>query len=269
MAFDAYDRSIQLLSSLACLIKKLATCNPDLTKQLRRAAQSVSLNISEANQRCGKDRRHLFRVALGSAAEVASCLDIAVALDYLGEHRGRARPRAHRSRPRDDLPARDQVAPWRPSRGAPRSRGTPHRAGRSWVRPHKSASSRSRTARADIGVDRPAPGIRDIERGADLGSAAVGHGVEPPAVLAGAARTLGDIVGDAGGGALDLVGQIRAVLPELREDRAEGADEVEGVGVGDQHGSEDLSVVEECACASRGTPGRRGHARKRPSAHDQ
>ncbi len=85
MAFDAYDRSIQLLGTLASLIKKLASCDPDLTKQLRRAAQSVSLNISEANQRCGKDRRHLFRIALGSAAEVASCLDIAVALEYLGE----------------------------------------------------------------------------------------------------------------------------------------------------------------------------------------
>ena len=85
MAFDAYDRSIQLLSALASLIKKLTTRDPDLTKQLRRAAQSVSLNISEASQRCGKDRRHLFRVALGSAAEVASCLDVAVALDYLGE----------------------------------------------------------------------------------------------------------------------------------------------------------------------------------------
>ena len=85
MAFEAYDRSIQLLSSLGKLIKRLTTCDPDLTRQLRRAAQSVSQNLSEGNQRCGKDRRHLFRIALGSAAEVASCLDIAVALDYLGE----------------------------------------------------------------------------------------------------------------------------------------------------------------------------------------
>lgn len=85
MSFDAYDCSIQLLRALASLIKKLTTCDPDLTKQLRRAAQSVSQNISEANQRCGKDRRHLFRIALGSAAEVGSCLDIAVALGYLGE----------------------------------------------------------------------------------------------------------------------------------------------------------------------------------------
>ena len=85
MAFDAYDRSIQLLTVLVPLMRKLATCDPDLTKQLRRAGQSISLNLSEGNQRCGKDRRHLFRLALGSAAEVASALDIAVALDYLGE----------------------------------------------------------------------------------------------------------------------------------------------------------------------------------------
>ena len=35
------------------------------------------------NQRAGKDRRNRFRCALGSAAEVASCLDVALALDYV------------------------------------------------------------------------------------------------------------------------------------------------------------------------------------------
>ena len=83
MTFEAYDRSLQLLRSLAPLLKALATHDPDLTKQLRRAAQSVQLNIAEANGRVGKDRRHLFRIALASAAEVTACLDSAIALESL------------------------------------------------------------------------------------------------------------------------------------------------------------------------------------------
>jgi four helix bundle protein len=83
MPFDAYDRSLQLLRCLAPLIARLAKHDADLTKQLRRAAASVSLNVSEANQRRGKDRAHLFRIALGSAAEVTACLEVAVALAYV------------------------------------------------------------------------------------------------------------------------------------------------------------------------------------------
>ncbi len=83
MTFDAYDRSLDMQRALAPLVKLLATHDADLTKQLRRAATSVTLDISEANRRAGKDRSHLFRVALGSAAEVTACIDTAVAHEYL------------------------------------------------------------------------------------------------------------------------------------------------------------------------------------------
>ena len=83
VTFDAYDRSLQLLRSLVPVFEKLGRHDPNLTRQLRRAAASVGLNVAEANRRAGKDRRHLFRVALGSAAEVTACLDIALALDAL------------------------------------------------------------------------------------------------------------------------------------------------------------------------------------------
>ena len=83
MAFDAYDRSLSLLRTLAPLIHRLSGIDPKLADQLRRAAQSTTLNIAEGNQRAAKDRRNRFRCALGSAAEVASCLDVALALDYV------------------------------------------------------------------------------------------------------------------------------------------------------------------------------------------
>ena len=83
VTLEAYDRSLQLLRSLVPVLKALATQDPELTKQLRRAAQSVGQNLSEGNQRAGKDRRHLFRIALGSAAEVTTALQQAVALESL------------------------------------------------------------------------------------------------------------------------------------------------------------------------------------------
>jgi four helix bundle protein len=83
MPFDAYDRSVDLLRTLAPLLKSLAACDASLADQLRRAAQSVPLNVAEANRRTNRDRRNRFRIALGSAAEVAACLDVAVALGYV------------------------------------------------------------------------------------------------------------------------------------------------------------------------------------------
>ena len=85
MSFDAYDRSVDLLRTLAPLLPPLTATDAKLADQLRRAAQSVTLNIAEANQRTLRDRRNRFRIALGSAAEVAACLDVALALGYLDE----------------------------------------------------------------------------------------------------------------------------------------------------------------------------------------
>ena len=85
MPFDAYDRSVDLLRTLAPLLQSLGATDGSLADQLRRAAQSVTLNIAEANRRTLRDRRNRFRIALGSAAEVAACLDVALALGYLDD----------------------------------------------------------------------------------------------------------------------------------------------------------------------------------------
>ena len=54
--------------------------------QLRRAAASVVLNISEGNARTGpKERARFFAIARASAAESAACIDVALALRLICE----------------------------------------------------------------------------------------------------------------------------------------------------------------------------------------
>ena len=48
-------------------------------------ATSITLNVSEGGRRVGKDRRHLFRCALGSADEVAACIDLARTFGYVAD----------------------------------------------------------------------------------------------------------------------------------------------------------------------------------------
>ncbi|MFO0581595.1 MAG: four helix bundle protein [Anaeromyxobacter sp.] len=87
--FLAYDVSLELARAVRPLIALVARRDPSLADQLRRAVTSVPLNVAEGNRRVGRDRPHHFRVALGSAAEVAACLDVAEALGYLAREAAR------------------------------------------------------------------------------------------------------------------------------------------------------------------------------------
>ena len=83
MAFDAYDRSLDLLRALAPVTERIRARDAGLADQLKRAAQSVLLNIAEANRRRGKDRADRFRCALGEAAEVSAAVEAALVADYV------------------------------------------------------------------------------------------------------------------------------------------------------------------------------------------
>ena len=65
------------------MVASIAAVDASLADQLRRAAQSVPLNVAEARRRVGRDRANRYRIALGSAAEVTACLDVAAALGYV------------------------------------------------------------------------------------------------------------------------------------------------------------------------------------------
>ena len=83
MAFEVFEVAVQMVGALREPLIVLGRRDPDLARQVRRAAASVALNIGEGRRRTGKDRIHLWRVAAGSADEVASALRVAEAFGYL------------------------------------------------------------------------------------------------------------------------------------------------------------------------------------------
>ncbi len=83
MTFQAFEVALEIVRSLEQSLAVLDRRDPDLARQLRRAAASVPLNVSEGNRRRGKDRIHLWRVAAGSADEVVAALRVAEAFGYV------------------------------------------------------------------------------------------------------------------------------------------------------------------------------------------
>jgi len=85
MPFDALDIAHQVIRELRPLVAAIAASDPDLARQIRKAATSVPLNVSEGRQRAGKDRKHLWRIAAGSAAETVEALHAAVSWGYVDD----------------------------------------------------------------------------------------------------------------------------------------------------------------------------------------
>jgi len=84
MSFQALDVALELVSSLRQPVGVLATRDPSLADQVRRAASSVALNLGEGRRRVGRDRVQHFRIAAGSAEEARTALRVALAWGHLG-----------------------------------------------------------------------------------------------------------------------------------------------------------------------------------------
>ncbi|MEM9490569.1 MAG: four helix bundle protein [Myxococcota bacterium] len=83
--FDVFDVSLDLIRAVRRPIEVIRSHDAALSTQLRKAAASVPANIREGNRRQGRDRRHLWTVAAGSADEVQSHLLVAHAWDYVDD----------------------------------------------------------------------------------------------------------------------------------------------------------------------------------------
>lgn len=84
--FEALEVSLETIACLREPVRLLRAKDADLCRQVRRAGSSMTLNIAEGRRRVGKDRTHLWRVALGSADEVRVALRTAVAWGDLDPH---------------------------------------------------------------------------------------------------------------------------------------------------------------------------------------
>jgi four helix bundle protein len=83
MPFDVLEVALTALELLAPLEAKIRQRRKSLADEIGRAAESVALNTSEANQRAGLDRADLFRRAAGSASELTTALRIAKVRGYI------------------------------------------------------------------------------------------------------------------------------------------------------------------------------------------
>ena len=82
MKLRVYGEMLEVLRSLPPLLKKVERCDPDLHRQLPKAAASVLLNLAEGEGSSGGNRVLRFKTALGSAQETKACLHAADALEY-------------------------------------------------------------------------------------------------------------------------------------------------------------------------------------------
>lgn len=80
---EIYRVSLEMVAQVGRLQKRVARVDSDLARQMRRAAMSVPLNISEGMHGRKGTQTVRFDTAMGSARETLACLHVAVAVGYL------------------------------------------------------------------------------------------------------------------------------------------------------------------------------------------
>jgi len=80
-----YPVLLDLVRTLAPLVRQLERRDPDLCRQLRRALASAPLNVAEGSYNRGKNRPARYHTALGSLREALACLEVAAAFGYVPE----------------------------------------------------------------------------------------------------------------------------------------------------------------------------------------
>lgn len=80
-----YELTVDMVRAMRPVLERIGRQDPDLARQLRRAAASVPLNVAEGLPSRGRNRGAHLQRALGSARECVACLDVAGALGYASD----------------------------------------------------------------------------------------------------------------------------------------------------------------------------------------
>ena len=80
---DAYPVTLQIIRMLAKLVDEIAKHDRDLADQIKRATNSVLLNLSEGRKNRGGNQTRFFAYASGSNSEVRAALDAAEAWQWV------------------------------------------------------------------------------------------------------------------------------------------------------------------------------------------
>jgi four helix bundle protein len=80
---NVYDRARKVVQELVPLLHTIREHDKSLAEQLKRAAQSVVLNIAEGRGNDAGNARARFSTACGSAKEVRAALNVATDWGYI------------------------------------------------------------------------------------------------------------------------------------------------------------------------------------------
>ncbi|MBW1907355.1 MAG: four helix bundle protein [Deltaproteobacteria bacterium] len=83
---NVYDMAREVVRELVPVLRTIRDCDKSLADQLKRAAQSVVLNIAEARGNDAGTARARFSTACGSAKEVRAALNVATDWGYIETH---------------------------------------------------------------------------------------------------------------------------------------------------------------------------------------
>ena len=79
-----YGVILDVVQGLGPVMREIEKRDPDLARQMRRAASSVALNVAEGAYSRGRNKGARYHTALGSMRETLACIEVGEALGYAG-----------------------------------------------------------------------------------------------------------------------------------------------------------------------------------------
>ena len=80
---EIYDVILEVVKALKPVMEAIGRHDPDLARQMRRAASSVALNTAEGMYSGGRNKGARYQNALGSMRETLACIEVGTALGYV------------------------------------------------------------------------------------------------------------------------------------------------------------------------------------------